>query len=146
MAGMPSFLTDLNYFSLLCLTWALLAVSARIAIGCLGPRWKKWELEKAYPEKRRPWVFAAAAVGLLVFILTWWQVAVSPLKHTWLAGLLTTLPLIKLSAIVFFYSNFRRYVKWILGDARVFSRITAGLIFFSLALLLLAFYYAAQKP
>lgn len=92
---------EINYFSILCFVWAFVGILSRILIIFLGDKWTKWELDKAYSQKKPKWIYAVAILSLAIIGFTWYQVIVSGVQFSWIIAVLLSLTLIKVYTIIF---------------------------------------------
>lgn len=132
---------NFNYFSYLCFIWAAVGIITRILMITLGDKWNKWEMEHAYSEKKPVWVNIVAVTGIFVVIVTWIQVFRLDVDYSWVIGVITTLSLIKISALLFNYEKFREFAENTLNDKSKRLRLNlsvfaASIIFISLGLFL----------
>lgn len=123
---------NLNYFEGLCFFWAAIGFGSRILMGILGNRWNEWELSRAYAKQRPPWIYGVAILGFLLVALTWLQVIRSPIPFDWIIAALVTLTLVKLSALLFAYDQFRTFVTTVLSNPGRFRQLNIAVIAFSL--------------
>jgi len=123
---------NINYFEGLCFFWAGIGFGSRILMGLLGERWNKWETEHAYAENRPIWIYIVTVLGFILVAFTWLQVVRSPIRYDWIIAVLVTFTLVKLSALLIAYDQFRSFVKTILTDSKKFRRLNIGVIVFSL--------------
>ncbi|MCR3956273.1 MAG: hypothetical protein NUK57_08225 [Gudongella sp.] len=132
---------NFNYFSYLCFIWAAVGIITRILMITFGDKWNKWEMEHAYSEKKPAWVNIVAVFGIIVVVVTWIQVFRLDVDYSWVIGVITTLSLIKISALLFNYEKFREFAGNTLNDKSKRLRLNlsvfaASVIFISLGLFL----------
>ncbi|WP_422485691.1 hypothetical protein [Gudongella sp. DL1XJH-153] len=132
---------NFNYFSYLCFVWAAVGIITRILMITLGDKWNKWEMEHAYSEKKPMWVNIVAGFGIIVVVITWIQVFRLDVDYSWIIAVITTLSLIKISALIFNYEKFREFASETLHDKSKLLRLNisvfaASVIFIALGLFL----------
>lgn len=132
---------NFNYFSYLCFIWSAVGIITRILMITFGDKWNKWEMEHAYSEKKPTWVNIVAVFGIIVVAVTWIQVFRLDVDYSWVIGVITTLSLIKISALLFNYEKFREFAGNTLNDKSKRLRLNlsvfaASVIFISLSLFL----------
>ncbi len=131
---------NLNYFSILSISWALVGILTRILMTIFGERWNKWEMTKAYKEERPRWVVAVSLLGVLLVGYTWYQVMVSDLAYTWIIALLLTVTLVKIGALLFRYDAFRAFARDVLGNPAKKRQLTLSVFLISLVMLWMGFF------
>ncbi len=135
----------INYFTILCFAWALLGLLTRILILILGKKWNRWEENKAYSEKKPIWLYFTAILAVFLVGYTWYMVFATNVRQSWLIALLLTTILIKAFLQIFKYQKFKKYLKKVLNDPKLFRRINIVVTLFSLLLILLGLFYAEGK-
>lgn len=131
---------EINYFSILCFVWAFVGILSRILIIFLGDKWTKWELDKAYSQKKPKWIYAVAILSLAIIGFTWYQVIVSGVQFSWIIAVLLSLTLIKVYTIIFNYQRFREFVKYILNDRKKLSQLNIAVTILSIVFILMGIF------
>lgn len=130
----------LNYFQVICFIWALIGVGSRIIMGIMGDKWKTWELNSAYSEKKPKILTLIGLLGYALVGFTWYKVFESGVENSWIIAALTTVTLIKISVILFNYNKFRTFAKNTLNHKKKMAQLNMGVIIFSIILLLMGIY------
>ncbi len=128
-------MASLNYFQWLCFFWAFVGLGSRLVMWLLGPKWKTWEIQKAYSQRRPPWVLVVIAGGVLLAVWTWYQVWLGHTALGWIMGVLVSLTLIKLGALLLRYDDFRAFARTTLHDGSKFAALNAAVVFVSFGFL-----------
>ena len=131
---------DLNYFSILCFSWALIGIGSRLIMIYIGQRWNKWELEKVYSEEKPAWIYFAGVAAFFLVGYTWFKVFTTDIRFSWIIALLITLTLIKISTLIFNYNKFREFAKTVLNDKQKLMKLNIGVVIFSVIFILLGIY------
>lgn len=121
----------LSYFELLCFFWAAIGISSRLLMGLLGSRWKTWEINQAYAVKRPKWIYGVAILGTCLVAYTWFQVFSTSIPYSWIIAALVTITLVKISALLFAYDRFRRFVADTLSSSHKYKLLNLGVLLFS---------------
>lgn len=129
-----------NYFRYLCFGWAALGILTRILMLWLGEKWDNWEIEKAYSEKKPIWIYIVSLSGFFLVVLTWYNVFTLNVKWSWLIAFILSLTLIKISAILFKYREFRNFVVNTLRNKKKKNKITLSVLFVSLVFILMGIF------
>lgn len=124
----------MNYFSILCFCWAAVGVGSRIVMALMGPKWKIWELNNAYAEKRPAGINIIIILGVLLVIFTWYKVFVSDVKLGWIIAAMVTLTTVKLGSLIFNYEGFRRFASQMLNSKTKMMFLNLGVIVYSIIL------------
>ncbi|MBN2653464.1 MAG: hypothetical protein JXR63_13880 [Spirochaetales bacterium] len=128
---------DLNYFSVLAFSWAGIGIISRILMFFLGDRWAKWELNRAYSEKRPKWIIFVAVFFLILVVVTWVQVGITDIRGSWIIAVLLSLVLIKVSTWVFNYNSFRNFAEVMLKDRKKMRILNIFVLVLSIAMILM---------
>ncbi len=131
----------INYFVIICFVWALIGIFTRIIIFSLGKKWNEWEDNKAYSEQKPIWLYFVAIFAVSIVVYTWYMVFTSDVYLSWIIAALLTLILIKVFAQIFKYAEFKKYVKRVMNDKRIFRKINIGVLIYSLILVFLGVFY-----
>jgi dolichol kinase len=131
---------DINYFSFLCFVWAAVGIASRLLMIHLGDRWSKWELEKAYSQKKPKWIYTVGMLSLIIVGFTWYKVVVSQVRYSWIIALLVSLTLIKVFTLIFNYQQFRELAEEILHDRKKLTQLNIGVIIFSIIFILIGIF------
>ncbi len=131
----------INYFVILCFSWAFIGILTRIIILILGKKWNKWEENKVYPKKKPIWLYLVGISAVSIVAYTWYMVFTNDVRFSWVITLLLTLILIKVFTQIFNYSKFREYVKKVMNDANTFKKINILVFLFSIILVFLGIGY-----
>ncbi len=131
----------INYFVIICFTWALIGILTRIIILISGKRWNKWEENKVYSQKKPIWLYFAAVFAISIVAYTWYMVFTNNVHLSWIIALLLTFILIKVFIQMFNYSKFREYVHKVMNDANTFNKINIGVFVLSIILVFLGIFY-----
>ncbi|MDF1616898.1 hypothetical protein [Petrocella sp. FN5] len=100
-----------NYFSYLCFGWAFVGIVTRILMIVFGERWNRWEMERAYTQKKPIWVIVISIISVIVVVFTWYQVFNLEVAYSWIIAMLTTLTLVKIAILTFNYDQFRVFAS-----------------------------------
>ncbi len=130
----------INYFSILCFVWAFVGILSRILIVFLGDKWTKWELDKAYSQKKPKWIYAVAILSLAIIGFTWYQVIVSGVQFSWIIAALLSLTLIKVYTIILNYERFREFAKYILNDRKKLRQLKIIVTILSIIFILMGIF------
>ncbi len=130
----------INYFSLLCFGWAIVGITTRILMVVFGDKWNKWEMEHAYTKKKPAWIYVVGGLGLALVIFTWYQVFNLDVKYSWIIGVLISLSLIKISALLFNYNKFREFASETLNNPRKKRKLNISVFLMSVVFILLGIY------
>ncbi len=131
----------INYFVILCFSWAFIGILTRTIILILGKKWNKWEENKVYSKKKPIWLYLVGVSAVSIVAYTWYMVFTNDVRFSWVIALLLTLILIKVFAQIFHYSKFREYVKKVMNDANTFKKINIVVFLFSVILVFLGIGY-----
>jgi len=125
-------MSTFNYFSLLCFFWAFIGIISRFLIVFLGEKWNKWELNSAYSEEKPKWIYLISIISLFLVIYTWYQVFITEIEYSWIIAALISLTLIKVSALLFNYEQFRTFAKEVLNNKSKLQQLNIGVLLFSI--------------
>jgi len=128
---------NFNYFSYLCFGWAFVGIVTRILMVGLGDRWNKWEMKSAYKEKNPLWIYIISALGLALVIFTWYQVFKLDVRYSWIIALLISLTLVKISALLFKYNEFRKFASETLNNPKKKMKLTISVFIMSIILIVM---------
>ncbi len=131
----------INYFVIICFVWALIGILTRIIIFSLGKKWNEWEENKAYSDQKPIWLHYVSIFAVLIVVYTWYMVFKSNVHFSWIIASLLTLILIKVFVQIFKYAEFKKYVKRVMNDKRIFRKINIGVLVYSLTLVFLGIFY-----
>ena len=130
----------MNYFSIICFVWAAIGIGSRIAMAVLGDRWDKWELENAYKKEKPKLLNVVGIVGYLLVIVTWVMVFTQGVRLSWIIAALITLTVVKVSAMLFNYDAFRKFVDNTLKDKKKMLALNVVVIILAIALVLMGLF------
>jgi len=130
----------MNYFKLLCFTWAAAGIITRILIMFLGVSWREWELGKAYSEHKPRWIYVVGIAAFFLVAFTWYKVFTSDVRYSWIIAVIVSLTLIKISAMLFRYERFRAFVMDVLNDRKKLTVLNVVVLLFSIGFLMLGVY------
>lgn len=122
---------ELNYFNYLCFLWAFVGIVTRIFMIGFGDKWNKWEMDKAYTRKKPVWINAVAGLGFAIVIYTWYQVFALEVAYSWVIAIITSLTLIKISALIFNYDKFREFASNTLNDPQKKMKLNVSVLIMS---------------
>jgi len=128
---------NFNYFNYLCFGWAFVGIVTRILMVGLGDRWNKWEMKSAYKEKKPLWIYIISALGLALVIFTWYQVFKLDVRYSWIIALLISLTLVKISALLFKYNEFRKFASETLNNPKKKMKLTISVFIMSIILIVM---------
>jgi hypothetical protein len=107
---------------------------SRFFILRMGEKWNKWELDSAYTESKPRWIYLLGVFGLGLVGYSWYRVAVTDVRYSWVITALLSLTLVKVFNLTFNYERFREFVANTLNDRKRWRSINVGIIAFSVAL------------
>jgi len=128
---------NLNYFSYLCFGWAFVGIVTRILMVGFGDKWNKWEMNNAYKEKKPFWIYIVSGLGMALVIFTWYQVFRLDVKYSWVIALFISLTLVKISALLFRYNEFRKFAAETLNDPKKKMKLTISVFLMSVIFILM---------
>ena len=130
----------MNYFSLLCFSWAVIGIGSRIIMGIMGEKWKSWELNTAYAPQRPMIINVIAITGIAVVIYTWFKVITTEVNSSWIVALLISFTVIKVATVLFRYEKFRAFAFTMLNDKRKMLVLNLGVVAYSVILVLMGYF------
>lgn len=131
----------LNYFSIICFVWAAIGLCSRLMIKLLGARWKDWEENQAYTDKKPKWLVIVDVLAIIAILFTWHKVFVSDIRGSWIIASLMTLLLVKGMLQLFQYNQFKAFVNKAMRDEKLFKTINIGVLVLSACLIGLGIFY-----
>lgn len=108
----------MTYFSLLSIIWGILIVTIRSFIHLIPERWKTFELETVYKEKKPSCIPFVTIGGIALVAFTWYKELTTDVDYSLFVTILLTLTLVKIGQLTFNYTNFRRFVYRALVEDR----------------------------
>ena len=130
----------MSYFSILCFFWAAVGIISRFFILKMGEKWNRWELDSAYTESKPKWIYLLGIFGVGFVAYSWYRVAITDVKYSWIIASLLSLTLVKVFNLTFNYGKFREFVVNTLNDGKRWRAINAGIIVYSLALIFMGLF------
>lgn len=125
--------------AVICFFWAAIALVSRLAMLIMRDKWKKWELDNAYTEKRPGWITPVIVLGLLLIGLTWFSWLYYAVPYGWVIAVLASLTLVKLGTFVFNYNKFREFVAHMLNTPKKMAALNAAVLVLATGLITLGF-------
>ncbi|MCF6240834.1 MAG: hypothetical protein L3J74_05755 [Bacteroidales bacterium] len=130
----------MNYFKVLCFSWAFVAIISRILMIGFGDKWKTWELSKAYSVKKPKWIDYIGVFSIILIIYTWYRVFTDNIVYSWIIALMISLSFIKVIKLTFKYDEFRAFVDKVLNKSKKLLVLNLNVIIISLILILMGIY------
>jgi len=96
-----------------------------------GDKWNKWEMNNAYKEKKPKWIYLVSGLGFFLSAFTWYKVFTTDVKYSWVIAILISLPLVKISALLFRYDEFRKFAEETLNDPKKKMKLTISVLLMS---------------
>lgn len=131
---------EFNYFSWLCFSWAFVGIVTRILMIVLGYKWNKWEMDRAYTKKKPAWIYGVGGLGFALVVYTWYQVFNLEVAHSWIIAVIISLSLIKISALLFNYSKFRKFASETLNNPQKKRILNLSVFLMSIIFIMLGIY------
>ncbi len=125
----------MNYFSVVCFIWAAIGIGSRVIMGIMGERWKTWELNSAYAQKRPKAILIIAVLCLGLVGVTWYRVFKTDVPYSWVIAALVSLTTVKVGHLLFNYDGFRRFASETLNDKSKMLRLNIGVVVYSALLI-----------
>ncbi len=82
--------------------------------------------------KEPKWIYLISIISLFLVIYTWFQVFITEIEYSWIIATFISLPLIKVSALLFKYDQFRTFAKEVLNNKSKLQQLNIGVLLFSI--------------
>ena len=128
---------ETNFFQVTSFFWAGVAVISRIVMKCMGERWKTWEMQKFYKQKRPFFIIVIGAAGILLVLSTWVQVVSSDVPYSWILAVLVSLTMVKILVLLGDYQAFCTFAENTLQDASKMMKLNTAVLLFAVGLVLI---------
>lgn len=119
---------NINYFQFICFLWATIGIVSRIAMTIMGEKWSEWELKNAYKIQKPKWIYVVGVIGYAIVIFTWYKHFTTDIKYSLIITIFISLTIIKLSALLFNYYAFRKFVVTVLNDKNKKLKINISVV------------------
>jgi len=128
----------MNYFKIFSIVWGIVMICVRVLIHLMPEKWNKFELNKAYSEKKPKWVWAVGIFSIIIVLITWYKEITTEVSLSIIISILLTLTLIKVSQVLFNYDKFRSFViKALVEDRSIITKINIATTILGIILILL---------
>lgn len=127
-------------FKGICFFWAGIAIVSRIAMGVMKEKWKDWEVNSAYTQKKPVWIYVIALSGIVLIGLIWFSYFYYSIDYGWILALLISLTLVKILNLLFNYNQFREFVRKALDNKQKMLRLNVSVLFLAAALILMGIF------
>jgi len=131
---------ELNFFNITCFFYAGFALMTRLPILFLNEEWTQWELNKAYSREKPVWINVVAISSVLFVLFSWYKAWSSNIEYGWILAALLSITLIKISQLLFNYSQFRDFAATTLYNKDKMLLINLGVFAFAIVLILMGIY------